>query len=311
MKRSFLILLSTAVHAHVPTITTHFTGTHESFSLSSNHLKQQVLLHGYDHGYFNAHLLPQTSLKYRINKKKSIPGAYLSQEIEYILHEIQQGSREFTRYTILKDKEFDYKTRTGTIIVKMNEYPFVVKLFIETPHSFLYPHTKGMQAYCMWLTSGGINRHLAGFNRLKNREYIAQQVKGLPTHLQFDLPRKWFWLPKKSRTITLTGSHFPGTWTTKIPAIYGIVADEIVCTDRLSKIRKEQGKNIFKICQELHFAIDPNMKNFRIEQATGKLVLIDTEHFPSLLGLEKELHASNYFSLHLKMGYTVLKHMLS
>jgi hypothetical protein len=164
----------------------------------------------------------------------------------------------------------------------------------------------------MSFISGGINRYLAGFGRIKNLHDAQEAIAQTPYANKIDFPRKWFWQPAQNRWFTAHGKKFGDKeLAIEFPEIYGIIADEIVSDVPLHIVRKHHGKDIFRMCQALKFSIDPNMKNFRIEKDTGKLVIIDTEHFPSLLGLDHELHVDNYLSLHLHIGYKVVKDHLS
>jgi len=276
-----------------------------SYYLRANHLREEPLFNSFDRSYFDSHLLPNGPITFRNHPEQSVDSSKLSQEIEELMVELREGQKEFTNFTILKDREFNRDEFAGLIVLKSNNYPFVVKLFIENPESFLHPEHKGFRHGCMSKMTGGLNRYLAGFSRISNLEFAQQFVNCQKLPLKLDFPRKWFWQPKNNRWFELSGINFSEhgqTLSTQLPNVYAIIADEIVCHKRLSQIRKTHGRLIFRLCQEFKFQIDPNMKNFRLEDETKKLVLIDTEHFPSVLGFKGEISADNYFSLHIKMG---------
>ena len=66
-------------------------------------------------------------------------------------------------------------------------------------------------------------------------------------------------------------------------------------------------KKTMEIVNYLHYIIDPHEGNFLFEKGSNKVVIIDTEHFPTMIGLKKEMHATNYFSWYLEMGINFMK----
>ena len=269
-------------------------------------LRAKPLFSSFDYEHIKHNLLPAESISYRNRPENHVKTQTLTKEIENVLEQLRMGKRTFAQFTILKDREFNYKEFSGVIILKFNNYPFVLKMFIENPYSFLHPEQKGFRHGCMAKMAGGLNRYLAGLKRIQNLENAREIIKNMEDlPIELDFPRKWFWLPNNVRWFDLNGTHFKKsekTFHVRLPEIYAIVADEIICNKKVSAIKKMYGKRIFKLCQKVKFNIDPNMKNFRLEDGTEKLVLIDTEHFPSVLGFKEEIKADNYFALHIKMG---------
>ena len=51
-----------------------------------------------------------------------------------------------------------------------------------------------------------------------------------------------------------------------------------------------------KLCNHLGLAIDPHINNFMIEKNTGKIAIVDTEHFLTLVGIKKRVKFRGYFS---------------
>ena len=58
-----------------------------------------------------------------------------------------------------------------------------------------------------------------------------------------------------------------------------------------------------RLCNYLDLVIDPHIDNFLIERNTGKIAIVDTEHFLSVVGMKKKKKFTGYFSwgLHLAM----------
>jgi hypothetical protein len=144
---------------------------------------------------------------------------------------------------------------------------------------------------------GGINRHLAGFTRPKNLAYIRQKIANDPLWSSIvDLPRKWFWLPQQEYWLDIEGTHISGTPTirTQIPAIYGVIAD-VISIDRCFSMRNRHDRQTaLALCDYLDLYVDPHIKNFMYEKNTGKLLIVDTEHFPTIVGLKEKIYFSNY-----------------
>ena len=131
---------------------------------------------------------------------------------------------------MLKDSDFNSRSVSGLIILKFKEYPFVLKLFIKTPETFVKPLSEGMIPRFFFRMGGGINRHLSGFTRVKNLEEIRKKIEANPEWNELiDTPRKWFWLPKNPRWIEVRSKNIgpSGELKTELPAMYGIVADFI------------------------------------------------------------------------------------
>jgi len=290
-------------------ITTHWVNQPEMFQSRGKHFRYKPLFESFDKDFFETHLLPQNAITYRNDISKTVHGSHLDSLINQALSQLRDGKKQLTHFTIIKELEFNRSKLAGCMVLKFNDYPFVLKLFIETPQSFHRPRDKGFRHGQLSHISGGINRYLAGFGRIKNLEATQQYIIQNPQlSANIDFPRKWFWQPQKNKWFVLNGKGFgPQEFSVKLPEVYGIVTDEIVTTAPLHYVRKHYGRHIFKFCKSLKFNIDPNMKNFRLEQGTNKLVLIDTEHFPTLLGLTEELQVDNYFSLHLFIGFKVIK----
>ncbi|MGC2310676.1 MAG: hypothetical protein WA432_03590 [Candidatus Babeliaceae bacterium] len=279
------------------------------YELVDNHFEEYALFHKFDADFFQEHLLPTDTISYRYESDKHIEGTVLSELIESFVKELTNLSarrKTFKHFIILKMSDFNFRTASGIIVVKFKNYPFVVKLFMENPQSFVKPDSKGFEQYCFFIMGGGINRYLAGFTRIKNLEGVREYVKNDPYWSTFvDFPRKWFWEPNNNRFFRLTGININGKPSQSIvlPSIYAIVCDEIIMDRPFSLFKKTDRKRAIELSYFLNLRIDPHINNFMIEKDTKKIVIIDTEHFPSIVGVRKPITFKSYFSWYRQMAW--------
>jgi len=188
------------------------------------------------------------------------------------------------------------------MILKFKRYPFIVKLAIETPETFINPYCKGLDNVWFFPLGGGINRHLAGLTRIKNLQIIKERLAKHPQWAtMLDLPRKWYWVPQNSDWLKITGSNIGGhkKISTKIPGTYCIIADAIESKEQFSLFNNDQTTLALSICNYLDLWIDPHINNFMIETDTNKIVIVDTEHFPSVVGIKEKVAFDSYTSWYL------------
>jgi len=135
--------------------------------------------------------------------------------------------------------------------------------------------------------AGGINRHLSGFTRIKNLQHVKHCIAQAQLPVEFDVPRKWFYMPKNSQWMELHAKNIGRNETAyaEIPGTYCIVADAIEFERVYTLLNKEDRNTSMQFCNAVNFSIDPHIDNFMVEKETGKVVIIDTEHFPSITGL--------------------------
>jgi hypothetical protein len=295
--------INTVQESKKPTIAVRFTNDNKAYHLSSNFLWEWPLFHTFDKEFLNQHLLPFTQISYRNEPTKSVEGKNLHALLKELVHEVQEGKKVFTHFTVLRDRTSCAKLRAGSLILKCNKYPFVIKLFIENPEIFVNPLKKGgfqgFASFIMHVAGGGINRHLSGFTRIKNlltiKTLIAQNPKWAK---RIDLPRKWFWTPADSKGLIITGNNFESkNLYITIPSIYCIIADAIE-SEKITRWSNAEDRSSFKkmtattfdFCKDIHFRIDVNPNNFIIERNTKKIVVIDTEHLPTLAGITRKPH---------------------
>jgi hypothetical protein len=267
----------------------------------------------YDHSHVISHLLPTTALSYRYEPAQQVSGCTLSHLIEALIEEIMRLSKnarpkEFKHFRILKMRDVDWYDHTGVYIVEFKEYPFVVKLFIETPSSFINPCAKSFEAHCFYYM-GGVTRHTNGFTRIKNLNTIAALVKQDPYWSErVDFPRKWFWLPENPQWIHVEGFNIgpEKRICTHIPAIYAVVCDKIVWSRPFSLSSARDRRIAMELSTFVDMCIDPHINNFGYEEVSGKIVPIDFEHFKTGVGLRSRWNCSGYFEWYTKLSCKML-----
>jgi hypothetical protein len=322
MKKILLILLlASDQYAHnrsilrpqepLPEITTYWLDTPaKRYSLRDSHIEEGPIFKTFNEKFFNNNLLPHEEIPLRNHPEQSVSGIHLSTQIEKFVRELKDRKRHFSDFTVIKDTDFNYSNLSGCIIVKFIAHPFILKLFVENPKSFVRPYSKGFEPCCFFVMGGGIMRHLTGFTRIANIQDIKKLAAEDPYWSKvIDTPRKYFWLPKTERWFVVEGKNI-GTKTaqrTVLPSVYGIVADEIKITKKVSLLHAEQALRCMRFCQFTQYRIDPHIQNFRIEKETGKLVLIDTENFRALVGLKDRFAVDSYIDWYMNLIGKCLK----
>ena len=263
----------------------------------------------YDLTHLMQNLLPKNTIQFRTDSSKSIEGKTLEKLLENFLQEIKAKKTVYKDFTVLKGKGFNTRKQAGLLVVKCKHYPFVVKLFMENPRSFIRPYNKGFEPACQFVIGGGITRHALGFTRIKNRTILENKISSTPELSNFvDIPRKWFWIPEQREYFYIRGYNFEESpITVQVPAVYAIIADEIEIERTLSIKRKKDRDIALKISEIFDYMIDPHINNFVIEKQTNKIVIIDTEHFPSLVGFKEKPTISSYFSYYFNLGIKYIK----
>lgn len=305
--------ISTNMHARsiyrprdplMPQISVHWVGDAKYHTLRSYHLEEYSLFQLFDKEHFEKNYLPHEPIYYRYDQQKSVHPDHLKKQISGLLGELKKGAKTFTDFTILQCKDYNFKKGFGLLIVKFNDFPFVVKLFVETPASFINPFGKGNEPVFFFFMGGGVNRHLAGFTRIKNKEIITQRLAQSPWSDLIDIPRKWHWVPPQAAWMEIKGTNIGGQkeQMIQIPGTYCVIADAIEAERTLSLMNKEDKKMALDLCNYLDIWIDPHMKNFMIEKNTHKFIVVDTEHFPTFCGLREKVHFDTYCNWYLYLA---------
>ncbi len=298
----------------IPEIITRWTDETKTYHLRDYHLEEQALFTKFNKDYFFKHLLPKGPIYYRYDKNKKVSGKRLHMLAEHLVKEITDKKTTFTHFKVLKNEDFNGRTVSGTAIFKYKKYPFVLKLFIKTPETFVKPFSEGWVPSCFFIMGGGINRYLSGFTRIRNLELIKQKIDRSPYwSTRVDTPRKWFWTPTDGRWFELTGKNI-GTkplQTVILPSVYGIIADAIESEKTLSIFNKQERELALQLAHYLDNSIDAHADNFMVEKKTLMVVLIDTEHFPTMVGLKKPLIYDSYSSWYCQLAWKCLTDKLT
>lgn len=280
----------------VPMIEVSYKGDSQTYRHIESHYEPLVFT-TYDHDYFMNHMLPNGKIPYRYDKHKSVSGKKLSNLVEKLVTEINQGYTQYEDFVVLKRSNFNTKLKAGFMVLRFKKYPFIVKLSIETPESFVRPLSKGLVPNFFFYTAGGMNRHLTGLTRIKNLEYVRKLRDQHPVWKEtITFPRKWHWLPRTQQWLTVKGYNIGtnGTLTTTFPAIYAVIADEINIERTFQQSKQEDRHIAMAFSKHVHSFIDAHIDNFVDEKYTGKIAVIDTEHFPSVLGFRQEPPGEGY-----------------
>ncbi|HXW86192.1 MAG TPA: hypothetical protein VEK38_02510 [Candidatus Bathyarchaeia archaeon] len=265
------------------------------------HFEAHPIFTAFDNSFFLSHLFACGPIDNTHDTHKNVDASQLSSHIEHLIGEIQQHKKYFTHFDVLQAKNFNYHHKCGLLVLKSKEYPFVVKLFIESPRTFLNPYIKGFEPVFSYYMSGGANRHMLGFTRIKNLEYIKTKIAADPAwSQQIKLPRKWYWIPDNCPWITIVGTNIGthDTLTVTFPGTYALIADYIPPTSSSSFNWNTRSHAIIDLCNYLDMFIDPHATNYLFSPSSippyYTITIIDTEHFPSLLGLKEKVQFTGY-----------------
>jgi hypothetical protein len=311
----FFVICTASIYgkrnANMPRIQVGWQGQRCAYTLKDNHLRAWPLFKLFDRAALQQYLLPQ-HLSYRYHDERCVEASVLVDLLQMLICQVQQGKQELDNFTILCDKSFNKKIKTGTLVVRFNDYPFVVKLFIENPYSFIHPLFKGIDEYILFLIGGGVTRHMMGFTRLSNMHHIHERLSNDSYWKEkADVPRKWLWIPENVQQLEIVGINCGQVESQHmlVPSIYCIIADAIDSQKSLScfNVLEQERKLIMDLFNYLDMRIDPNFDNFMVEKETNKIIIIDTEHWPTLIGLTYKPCINNYFAY----GFFLVKHFFN
>lgn len=290
----------------LPRITTRWLGEERTYTLQHPNLEVGPLFTNYDPDYLAQHLFPEHYIDARDSAQPPIYGQEVIKILEAFVKELQSANAIRAHYkdvVILKKKDYNPRSHTGLIIVKFKKYPLVAKLFMETPASFASPFSKGFEP-AIFFMMGSINRHLSGFLRIRNSEVIRDFIAQSPYwSVRVDIPRKWFWQPKDQRWIEVISSNLGSqSHRTVIPSVYAIIADAITPHHCFEIFNREDRLKALEFCHYVGIRVDPHINNFMVEEGTNKLIIVDTEHFPSMVGLRESFTFDSYGDWYTKLS---------
>lgn len=281
-----------------PEIRVHWTEDTKSHALKDHCLEYHAIFCKFDKKSFEKHMLPHGPISYRRNPEQTVDSAELSRLADNVIKEIQAQKKTYTDFTVLKKSDFNARIASGLIILKYKNYPFVLKLFMKTPESFV-KLSEGLIPKFFFRMGGGTNRHLSGFTRIPNLEKIKERIAESPEWSSLvDTPRKWYWMPKDAPWITIEGKNIGNhaACTTTIPSIYGIVVDAIEAERQFTLENPQDVQFGLRFAAYIGNRMDAHVDNLLLEKGTGKIVVIDTEHFPTMIGLKEPITFDSYHS---------------
>jgi hypothetical protein len=126
------------------------------------------------------------------------------------------------------------------------------------------------------------------------------------------VPRKWAYLPPQCPWIAITSKNLGrrGENHIQIPGTYALISDAIEADDSDFMHTPEGSAMAIKLCNFLNMQIDAHRKNFMREKSTQKLVIIDTEHFPTMVGFKEQKTFTGYVSWYKELIFQCGKNML-
>ncbi len=296
----------------MPSITTRMLNEKTSYQLKDSRIQERPIFKVFDQEDYESHMLPSGPITYRNHPEKSVLGKRLSELATDLLHDIQKGRKRYPGFKLLKGRDYSNHDRSGLLIFKYNNDPFILKLFIETPQGFVRPYAKGFEFSCLFIMGSAI-RHMTGFTRLKNLKAIRKAIENSPEWKNLiDLPRKWYWEPPNAQWFEVIGKNVGNKKKQRIilPSVYGVIADAVKSSRPLTLANIHDRKFGMQFARFLKFRSDPHMKNYLLEAGTNKIVLIDTEHFPTLVGLKKEMTVQTYTGWYAKLAKKFLNDRL-
>lgn len=229
-----------------PQITTSWNGdTEDTYTCISSSYAASPIFHLGDPAYNAQRTLP-SEISLCTPADTPIPKKNIETAIMHLLDELYEHKHIFRDFIVLQRKNFNRRKLCGLLVLKFKNYPFVLKLFMETPKTFINPYCTGFEPISFFFMAGGSNRHISGLTRLYHAEYILHACAQLPQWQdKIHIPRKWFWQPDNVDYITITGTNIDDeqtSYTVNIPSIYAIIADYVdtheTCSLSSSKRKK-------------------------------------------------------------------------
>ena len=161
------------------------------------------------------------------------------------------------------------------------------------------PFSKSYEASGIFIMGGNL-RHLTNFTRITNLKRIKELLCFNPFYLyNVDFPRKWYWKPDNGYDLEIKWKCGKQTDFSKIPSIYAVIGDFIFTEEY--QPHYELNKLSMKVATDVGFLIDPHAGNILIEKNTRKYVLLDTENFRLMTGLDTPMNATKYIGWYIEL----------
>ncbi|MBI2345108.1 hypothetical protein HYV10_03485 [Candidatus Dependentiae bacterium] len=281
--------------------------TTKKYRLKSSFLRLRPIKQGFNETVFKQHYMPEESITCRTGNG-IVEGSTLSKIANELIEEIKAGKKDFTSFKVLKDSGFNYKTLSGLIVLKYKNYPFVIKVSIEHPHTMIDPFSKSYEATGIFLMGGNL-RHLSNFTRITNLEHIKQLLCYNPFYLyNVDFPRKWYWKPENGYNLEINWRCGNQKEKILLPSIYAVISDFIITEE--NQPTHELNRLSMKVATDVGFLIDPHAGNILIEKGSRKYVLLDTEDFRLMTGLDTPMNAKKYIGWYIELVTRAIKNCL-
>ena len=170
------------------------------------------------------------------------------------------------------------------------------------------PFSKSVEATGMFILGGNL-RHLSNFSRIANLERIKNMLSYNPFYLHcLQFPRKWFWKPEKIHDLKIIWQCNGYKETIFLPNAYATISDFIETEP--NQPQSDLNKLSMKIATDTGFLIDPHSGNIVIEKGTHNYVLLDTEDFRMMVGLDHSMKAKKYIGWYLELMANSIQMML-
>jgi hypothetical protein len=295
-----------------PTIVVSDATNPHSYARTSSHYKKHPIFTIFEYQFFQDHTIPEIGITDQ-HDQLMISKSALNIILSEIFTALNERQSPLPHCTILHDANFNYSTLCGLIMLKLDDYPLVIKLFRETPESFVSPFTKGFEPTTFFFMSGGSNRHISGLTRIPNRERLLALIEADPFwKTAVRIPRKWYWTPQPLEWLCIDGYHIDGIARlhTEIPATYAIVADYINLDQKTDLDLEAQKKLIMDLATVCSLHLDPHMKNFVISKDGPLVTIIDTEDHSCMTGLTEPITYTNHLEWYAVLTGKFLKNIL-
>src|SRR5579872_4696036 len=114
-------------------------------------------------------------------------------------------------------------------------------------------------------------------------------------------------MPQNSENITIKGINIADyPLETTLPSVYAIVADAIETDKEIPIDLKKKKRMVMQLCNDLQIYIDPHFNNYFFLQDKKlnkfKIVIVDTEHFPTMVGLKYKKHFRNHHAWYMYLA---------
>ncbi len=284
----------------IPELTVKYVGDTCGYKIRDSHIEPYPTF-AFGPKDFQEELLPSGIIPPVCETDATVSGDHLRTLIANLITQVRARKNEFTDFVVIQRKNFNRKRRSGLLVLKAKNFPYVIKLFMETPKTFTTPFGKGVEPITFFYMAGGTNRHLSGITRIKNRNYVEQQIANMPEWKDLIyLPRKWMWVPDNEPWLDLTGINIGTgpTLHTQLPSVYVIVCDAVDTKTKIKINKHKRKKIIMQLCNDLDLFLDPNPDNYVFQPANTRtgyhIAVLDTEHFPTIAGFKQKVYCKTH-----------------